>query len=1092
MTSKTASMIRATVCALLVGVLADAAKAQTFFAPWSKTYGATVTTGKAVAVDGSNRSIVAGTFQATVDFGDGPVASAGGNDVFVTMLDASGAHVWTRIFGGTAGDDAGDVEVDEAGNVYVTGAFAGAVDFGGGILTSAGNVDVFVVKLGPDGNHVWSRRYGGTSDDRGVGIALDASGNPFVTGSFAGDVDFGRGILTGVGRSDAFLLSLDVDGATGWSVQFGVSDHEEIGLDVVVDPSGVIYAAINEEWYSVIDDFSVGHLIKYDANGGVLWDRHPAESIFDIALDAFGDIAVAALWRRYEPNGEEDYHVYVNPKVVQYDASGSQRWSKLFISDERGYALGVSTDPAGNIYVVGGMQSTDFGGGELVTQGGFDAFLLELDRDGEHVWSQRFGGVGDDVGNAVAVGDDGNLTWVGYFANTIDFGDARHVSEGSRDAFVARGGPAGYFALSIHDVPDDQGRAVMISFPHSGYDSASSPRPIVQYEFFLRDDPVARAQISAVDPVSMISDRAVLDQGWIFVHSVPASMRDTYDEVVPTMADSTIVAGMHESVFFVRAATADPYGYFDTQAITGYSVDNLVPTAPSGFAYTRPLLTWGPPVDADFDYFTAYGSMRPTLDATAVVLANTTQNTVDVAAKPYTYYYVRATDFSGNPGRLSTVPGEPDVTAPSPPVALAYVAGVLRWTAPPETDLEHYAVQGSMTSVFDGSQTFIENTQQTSSNVEMSGFSYFFVTSVDLLGNTSAPSMTRENYPPAPPVILAFDGATLTWEASTDAAFDHYTVYGSTTPFLTSYTVLIPNTTATSANLLNFTHYAFYFVTVTDRAGNESTASATSDHVAPDAPENVQYDGSHVSWDASSAVDIDRYNVFGSNSSAFGQNTKLIGGTQSTSLDVASKAYRYFYVTARDLAGNESGATRVDDNVAPPPPAGVYRQGDWVAWEASPAADVAHYTVYGSTSDDFGEPKTEVVRTTAKAVVVSGDDFAYFFVTANDLWGNESDGTLATDKALPTTLSLSAFPNPFNPETTIRYELPRGGNASVAIYDARGALVATLVRGSHDAGSYDVKWNGLATSGDPVGSGVYFARLNFSGDVKTRKLVLLK
>jgi flagellar hook assembly protein FlgD len=89
-------------------------------------------------------------------------------------------------------------------------------------------------------------------------------------------------------------------------------------------------------------------------------------------------------------------------------------------------------------------------------------------------------------------------------------------------------------------------------------------------------------------------------------------------------------------------------------------------------------------------------------------------------------------------------------------------------------------------------------------------------------------------------------------------------------------------------------------------------------------------------------------------------------------------------------------------------------------------------------------------------------------------------------------LSVSNYPNPFNPRTTVSYTVPARGHVTVAIYDARGARVATLVNEDRDAGAYRVDWDGRADNGATVSSGVYFARIEQAGATRSKKMVLLK
>ncbi len=87
---------------------------------------------------------------------------------------------------------------------------------------------------------------------------------------------------------------------------------------------------------------------------------------------------------------------------------------------------------------------------------------------------------------------------------------------------------------------------------------------------------------------------------------------------------------------------------------------------------------------------------------------------------------------------------------------------------------------------------------------------------------------------------------------------------------------------------------------------------------------------------------------------------------------------------------------------------------------------------------------------------------------------------------------LGNFPNPFNPSTTISYQLNRRMGVTLSVYDTRGRLVRTLVDGTEAAGRHDVGWDGVDHSGARVASGVYFARLAANGTVDTRRMVLLK
>jgi aminopeptidase N len=83
-------------------------------------------------------------------------------------------------------------------------------------------------------------------------------------------------------------------------------------------------------------------------------------------------------------------------------------------------------------------------------------------------------------------------------------------------------------------------------------------------------------------------------------------------------------------------------------------------------------------------------------------------------------------------------------------------------------------------------------------------------------------------------------------------------------------------------------------------------------------------------------------------------------------------------------------------------------------------------------------------------------------------------------------------PNPFNPATVIRFGIPEEGPVSLRVYDVRGALVATLAARRYDAGVHEIVWNGSNERGEPLESGIYFARLSAGGRIVTRKMILIR
>ena len=161
-----------------------------------------------IVVGAADNIVIRGDSSGMVDFGGGPTDRCSGCEfLFIVKLDASGQYVWSYVIEKDPEEiNVDSLSVDPAGNVLVTGGFPGIVDFGGGPLHNP-EWGAYVLKLDTSGQHVWSRVF--SSDDESVGrsIAADDSGNVLLTGAASGTVDFGSGAISMEG-SGVFLIKL--------------------------------------------------------------------------------------------------------------------------------------------------------------------------------------------------------------------------------------------------------------------------------------------------------------------------------------------------------------------------------------------------------------------------------------------------------------------------------------------------------------------------------------------------------------------------------------------------------------------------------------------------------------------------------------------------------------------------------------------------------------------------------------------------------------------------------------------------------------------------------------------------------------------
>jgi hypothetical protein len=654
---------------LASALVADPAFAQTPTHVWSQRFGnSSAQYGYAVATDPSGNVYVTGEFLGAIDFGGGPLTSAGDSDAFLAKFTFTGTHLWSQRFGDAAAQAGSSIATDGSGNVYLLGRYVGTVNFGGGNLVSAGNQDVFVARFNASGVHQWSRSFGSASDEFGNSIAVNSTGNVYITGEFPATIDFGGGVLTSAGGSDVFLAKFNNSGTHQWSKRFGDSSYQ-YAHGVAADASGNV--CVTGDFMGTMnfgggDLTSAGiydiYLARFDASGAHQWSKRFGDGSAQlgqaVATDAVGSIYLAGHITGTADFGGGDLTSAGSYDVVlaKFNASGAHLWSKRFGDAENQYAWSVAAKDFGGACLTGYFIGTmDFGGGGLACVGASDAFLAKFDAFGAHQWSQSFGDASSQLAYGVAMSAIGGAHVTGEFQSTIQFGNNALVSAGQSDVFLATFDPMAREPLitSITDIGNDQGRKVKVRFKRSGFDAYYSTTPILRYDAFRRDDPAPLSASAAAGPTAS-SDREPLVEGWTQVGSVAAYGDQTYGIDVPTIGDSTIVQGQYHSTFLVRAATATPAYYFESRPDSGYSLDNLAPGVPGSFAYDAGLLSWDDSASEDFDYFSVYGSNTSSF-ASATLVDFCVAPAMVVTASPYVYYFVTATDFSGNEGAPAVV-----------------------------------------------------------------------------------------------------------------------------------------------------------------------------------------------------------------------------------------------------------------------------------------------------------------------------------------------------------------------------------------------------------------------------------------------------
>lgn len=216
--------------------------------------GANTDIGQSIAVDYMGNVLVTGNFNgASVDFDPGPatvsLSTNGMADIFVASYNDTGKLNWAKSIGSDSTDDGLGIITDLHRSVFVTGYFRDTADFDPGPnvtdLISAGNQDIYILKLDSAGNFSWVKQIGGTGADAGNAIDIDYVGAVYLTGYYSGTVDFDPdpsvSTLPMHGNEDVFVGAYSNSGALVWAVSMG-SSADDNGNAIIPNTMGEVFS----------------------------------------------------------------------------------------------------------------------------------------------------------------------------------------------------------------------------------------------------------------------------------------------------------------------------------------------------------------------------------------------------------------------------------------------------------------------------------------------------------------------------------------------------------------------------------------------------------------------------------------------------------------------------------------------------------------------------------------------------------------------------------------------------------------------------------------------------------------------------------
>jgi hypothetical protein len=391
----------------------------------------------AVALDPAGNIVIAGQFSGSVDMGPHTFESRGPSEAFVARLSPAGELVWARALGSQGRDFASAVAVDTAGNIIVLGGFEGRMEFAGSVLRSRGMSDLFVASYAPDGKESWARSLGGPSWELAASLAVDLNGDILVAGAFDHTLAIGDRVLESAGDADAFVVRLAPDGSHIWSARLGDRGWDEANA-VAVDADGdaIVAGALSsaDQSHGFVARYSAEGTLSWTKRfTGTAGDRALAvaaapDGVIFVAGTFAGSVDLGG--ERLGSAGKHDLF------LASYDQDGRHRWSRRFGGPQIDGARAIALDREGFLVVAGSVSGQVSLGGDTLHAGHLDMFVARYSTTGEHVWSQSFPGAGAGTRSVIATAT-GLIVAAGSFPHSVDLGGGNSLmSAGGFDAFV--------------------------------------------------------------------------------------------------------------------------------------------------------------------------------------------------------------------------------------------------------------------------------------------------------------------------------------------------------------------------------------------------------------------------------------------------------------------------------------------------------------------------------------------------------------------------------------------------------------------------------------------------------------------------------
>ena len=878
---------------------------------------------------------------------------AGGKDVWLVKTDAQGDTLWTKTYGGTSDDGAWSINRTTDGGYIITGW---TYSFG------PGSSDIWLLKTDAQGDTLWTKTYGGTNEEWGNSAKQTSDGGFIIGGSTK---SFAAAYW------DFYLIRTNAVGDTVWTRAWDNDLNDDRGCSVL-ETADSGFVIVGYYWYD--NGWNLGAwLIKTDSDGDTLWARSyggayltRGYSVEQTSDDGF--IIIGQM--RFSYGAPSDLY------LIKTNSTGDSLWSKSYGGPNDDAGNSVVQRPGGGYLIAGNIQSSG--------KDGRDVWLLETDADGDTTWTMTYGGTGDEEGLSVNKATAGGYIMAGY---TTSHG------AGGKDFYLTR---------LTYDVPH-----VLSASPTQNQLNVSVNNN-VSVTFDIDMD-----QTTIDDSSFVLNARCAGLRDGTISYNVPAKTA-TFDPACDFLAGEVVTVMLSRDIRSSEGMPMDSSFAWSFTVAVGAGTGTFDPDASYAVGDSpRSVFAADLDGDGDLDLVTADRDN----DRVSVLL-----NNGDGTFAPRSAY-----DVGGRAPQSASaadLDGDGDLDLATPNLIDGNVSVLLNDGDGSFPAYSTYAAGDWPRSVFaadlDGDADLdLAVTNYNSGNVSV------FMNNGD---GTFAPQSV---YPvgTSPLSVLAADldgDGDLDLATANDGSADVSVLFNDGTGVFGPDSVYSAGDQPHSVFAADFDADAdLDLVCANWGSGNVSVLLSNGDGTFAD--------------DSLYAVGTNPYSVFAADFDCDGDLDLSTANEGSSDLSV--------------LMNNGDG-TFVPDS--------VYPVGSWP------------HSVFGADLDGDGDVDLATANRLSKTVSV--------------LLNQGGTGVDEMTELHPPAFSLRQnYPNPFNPATTIRYEVLRPGYVTLKIFNILGQEVETIVSARQAAGEYMVDWDAANFT-----SGIYFYRLQVGEFSETRKLILLK